>query len=299
MIKKLLQFFKNTPHDALKVHLILCNLSDTIFYKGVKMMVEEFFSVLCEVVQKAGEAVLQIADNGFSTAYKANQDPVTVADLEANRILREKLLRRFPDFGWLSEETQDNMERLKKKWVWVVDPIDGTKEFIDGIPEFTISVALVREGHPLIAAIYNPTTKELFTAMRGKGAWLNGNRIQANHILKDRPIILASRSEVKRGEFQPFEAYAIVKPVGSIAYKLSLVAAGRADATFSLGPKNEWDIAAGVLLVEEAGGRVTDKEGNPFKFNQPNTLVNGIIAATQDTYHLIRSMIEKVPRKED
>lgn len=263
------------------------------------MMVEEFFSVLCEVVQKTGEAVLQIADNGFSTAYKANQDPVTVADLEANRILREKLLRRFPNFGWLSEETQDNMERLKKKWVWVVDPIDGTKEFIDGIPEFTISVALVREGHPLIAAIYNPTTKELFTAMRGKGAWLNGNRIQANHILKDRPIILASRSEVKRGEFQPFEAYAIVKPVGSIAYKLSLVAAGRADATFSLGPKNEWDIAAGVLLVEEAGGRVTDKEGNPFKFNQPNTLVNGIIAATQDTYHLIRSMIEKVPRKED
>lgn len=255
-------------------------------------MIEEFFSVLCEVIQEAGKAILQIANNGFSIAYKANYDPVTIADLEVDRILKEKLLGRFPDSGWLSEETRDNMERLKKKWVWVVDPIDGTKEFVDGIPEFTISVALVSREYPLLAAIYNPTTKELFTAIRGKGAWLNGNRIRANHALKECPVILASRSEVKRGEFQPFEAYAIVKPVGSIAYKLSLVAAGRADATFSLGPKNEWDIAAGVLLVEEAGGKVTDREGKSFKFNQPNTLVNGIIATTQDAYHPIQNMIE-------
>lgn len=258
------------------------------------MTLERELNILCKAVRKAGEVILQVANDSFSTAYKENLDPVTVADLEANRILRETLLGNFPDYGWLSEETCDHPERLTKKRVWIVDPIDGTKEFISGIPEFTVSVALVNEGCPMLASVYNPATGEFFTAIRGEGAWLNGNKIQANHPFRDRPVILASRSEIQRGEFQPFEPYAVIQPVGSIAYKLGLIAAGRADATFSLGPKNEWDIAAGVLLVEEAGGKVTDKEGMPFTFNRPNPLVNGIIAATKNTYRLTRALIEGV-----
>ncbi len=253
-------------------------------------------SVLCKAVRKAGETILLVANEGFSTAYKANRDPITVADFEANRILRETLMATFPDCGWLSEETRDSPERLMKKRVWIVDPIDGTKEFVSGIPEFAVSVALVNEGFPVLAAVYNPATGEFFTAIRNEGAWLNGSKIQANHPLRERLVVLASRSEIHRGEFQPFEPYAVIQPVGSIAYKLALIAAGRADATFSLGPKNEWDIAAGALLVEEAGGRVTDKEGLPLAFNRPNTLVNGIVATTRNAYRLTRALIDGVEK---
>lgn len=129
--------------------------------------------------------------------------------------------------------------------------------------------------------------------MRGEGAKLNGYPIKAEHPTDDRLVVLASRSEVKRGEFKPFDASAEITPVGSIAYKLALVAAGRADATWSLGPKNEWDIAAGVLLMEEAGGHVTDKRDHPFRFNQANTLVNGIVATTATARDKVLQLIQK------
>ncbi|RMF88963.1 MAG: 3'(2'),5'-bisphosphate nucleotidase CysQ, partial [Nitrospinota bacterium] len=161
--------------------------------------------VLQEAVIRAGQAVLRLAREGFETARKSNQDPVTTADFTANRILKEMLLDPFPGYGWLSEETRDNPERLGRRRVWIVDPIDGTKEFVGNIPEFAVSVALVEAGKPVLGAVYNPARGELFTAIKGQGAWLNGEQIQANHRLTERPVILASRSEIGRGEFQPFE----------------------------------------------------------------------------------------------
>jgi myo-inositol-1(or 4)-monophosphatase len=249
--------------------------------------------ILNKYVHKAGQAIYQMAAEGFKTAYKANEDPVTTADLKADSILKEGLLKDFPNTGWLSEETRDDYSRLDKKMVWVVDPIDGTKEFVSGIPEYAVSVALVENGQPVLATVYNPATEELFTAASRQGAWLNGKIINAEHTLTSKPVLLASRSEIQRGEFESFEPFAKIKPCGSIAYKLATVAAGMADATFSLGPKNEWDIAAGVLLVSESGGNVTNRSGEPFTFNRRSTLVDGIVAATRDAYEQIRMLIEQ------
>jgi len=250
--------------------------------------------VVKKYVHQAGQAIFQMAAEGFETAYKANEDPVTTADLKADSILREGLTEDFPGTGWLSEETRDDYSRLDKELVWVVDPIDGTKEFVSGIPEYAVSVALVEYGLPVLAAVYNPATEELFAAANGQGAWLNGEAINAEHALAAKPVLLASRSEIRRGEFEPFEPFAEIRPCGSIAYKLALVSAGIADATFSLGPKNEWDIAAGVLLVSESGGNVTNRCGAPFTFNQRSTLVDGIVATTKRALRPVKMLIERV-----
>ena len=134
-----------------------------------------------------------------------------------------------------------------------------------GMVPFTELVYLPDEGR------FEEVSKVPATAVRGEGAWLNSKPIRSNHLLGERPVMLASRSETKRGEFKPFYSCAEVRPVGSIAYKLALIAAGRGDATFSLGPKNEWDVAAGCFWVDEGGGRASDKEGEFVLFNRANT----------------------------
>ncbi len=258
----------------------------------------ESLEVLNKYVHHAGQVIFQMAAEGFKTAYKTNEDPVTTADLKADSILKEGLMKDFHDTSWLSEETRDDYSRLEKKLVWIVDPIDGTKEFVSRIPEYAVSVALVEHGQPVLATVYNPATEELFSAAAGQGAWLNGKIINAEHTLTANPVLLASRSEIQRGEFKPFEPFAQIRPCGSIAYKLALIAAGIADATFSLGPKNEWDIAAGVLLVNESGGNVADRSGAPFTFNQRTTLVNGIVATTKEAIEPVKILIEQVTSRE-
>src|SRR3990167_3155067 len=133
--------------------------------------------VLLRVIREAGDEVFRMQREGFEVARKTNNDLVTAADLKANDILKSALLGTFPDDGWLSEESVDDEKRLVKKRVWIVDPIDGTIEYAHGIPEYAVSVALVESGVPMLAAVYNPATKELYHAVKGQGAWLNGSRI--------------------------------------------------------------------------------------------------------------------------
>jgi len=176
---------------------------------------------------------------------------------------------------------------------------DGTKEFVLGIPEYSISIALVKNEHPILGLILNPLRKELYTAKKGEGAKLNGEPIQVKKTLADKPIIVASRSEINRGEFEPFEEKAEIIPTGSIAYKLALVACGKADGTFSLGNKHEWDIAAGCLILEEAGGKVSDKHGESFIFNQKDTLVDSIVGTSGIASLKIFEMIQEVRKKNE
>lgn len=238
-------------------------------------------TVLLSAMQEAGDTILQIQRKGFTVEKKSNRDhdQVTEADLAANALLKQRLMAAFPDYGWLSEESQDDFARLNHEKVWIVDPIDGTLEFAAGIPEYAVSVALAVQGEVLLAAVLNPSTKELFHAVKNQGAWLNGQRIYCRPT-QDPPVLLASRSEYRRGEWEQFKSSCQIKPIGSIAYKLALVAAGQADATFSLGPKNEWDIAAGCLLVTEAQGVVTDKEQKCVTFNHRDVLINSIVASS-------------------
>ena len=212
--------------------------------------------------------------------YKSGRDPVTEADRIANRTLREVLLQEGE--GWLSEESVDDLSRLEKERLWVVDPIDGTREFISGIPEWCISVGLVEKGRAVAGGICNPGTGEVFLGSLGEGVRLNGTSVRASgsQSLKG-AVVLASRSEVARGEWDCFRgAPFVARPMGSVAYKLALVAAGRADATWTRSPKHEWDVAAGSALVEAAGGLVRNINGSELRFNNASPLFSGLLACS-------------------
>jgi myo-inositol-1(or 4)-monophosphatase len=174
---------------------------------------------------------------------------------------------------------------LDQKRLWVVDPLDGTKEFVKGIPEYTVAIALVDSGVPVLGVVHNPVTGETYWAERGSGAYThsNGHGLESIGVAEGNGL-LASRSEVKRGEFGPFESRWDVRVVGSIEYKLALIAAGKGAVTFSRGPKHEWDVCAGAVIVEEAGGKVTDLFGEPPRFNQPFPKTKGILAGAPAAY---------------
>ncbi len=226
----------------------------------------------------ATEALKDFTPGKIQSTLKTGGDPVTEADVLLDKILKKELLR--DDEGWLSEETVDDLSRLEKECVWIVDPLDGTREFIEGIPEWCISIAYVVNGQSQAAGICNPATQETFLGTRNTGVTLNGQPVKISQKQDlDRATVLASRSEVKRGEWKRFEGAFEMIPMGSVAYKLARVAAGLDDATFTLVPKNEWDVAAGWLLVEAAGGTALDKNMQIRQFNQKDPLLPGMIAA--------------------
>lgn len=247
---------------------------------GKNYTMERELGILSEAVRRAGDRVMQIVRDGFETRIKKDRSPVTSADLEVNRILYEAMRREFPADGWLSEEGPDHPDRLEKKRVWVIDPIDGTKYFIRGELTYAIAAALVEQGQPVMGVLFNPATGEFFSAVRGRGACLNGDRIQTKRTVAEPLTVLVHPPSLRQGKLAPFEPYANCRPMGSIAYTLGLVAAGRADACMNFERMNEWDVAAGVLIVEEAGGSVTDSKGLPITFNRADTSVYGILAGS-------------------
>jgi len=245
---------------------------------------------------EAGNLILNYYKADYEIKDKGYHNPVTTADHASDNRLKEILTQSFPEYGWLSEETVDSKVRLKNERVWVVDPLDGTKEFIEGVPHFVVSIALVENGFPIIGVLYNPVTRELFSAAKGKGARLNGKSIHCStkNNLSDM-IILNSRSETRKGLWNPYiSTFGELKPIGSVAYKLGLTAAGEADIFASLRPKNEWDICAGNCIINESGGRLIDLYGNERKYNQDNTLIEpGLIAgemlAVEKTFSVIKA----------
>jgi myo-inositol-1(or 4)-monophosphatase len=247
-----------------------------------------------EAARAAGAVVRGWYDGTYTVRQKGKDNPVTEADMEANRTIHDIVLGAFPDDGWLSEETRDSAERLSKRRVWIVDPLDGTKEFINHIPEFCVCVGLVEDGIPVVGVECNPVRDELFAAARGGGTTLNGEpvRVSSQADLATARM-LTSRSEVDRGEWKEFESELQLELTGSVAYKLALIAAGQADATFSLTPKNEWDVCAGAALISEAGGRFTDRFGQPRTFNQKETRLSGIIACNGQLYEPIAELLRR------
>jgi len=255
-------------------------------------MLEQELEVVKQAVCEAGEAILSIADEHYSEAAKqADRTVVTKADIEADQILQNRLRKEFPDYGWLSEETEDDETRFNRDRVWIVDPMDGTREFVMKVPEFVVSVALVEKGQIILGVIYNPCTGELYEAVRHEGTKLNGKGSCCDHKLDGKPKVEVSRSDIEKDRFIGYEPYLDLHPCGSIAYKLARLAVGKVDSTLSVTPKNEWDIAAGVLLVTEGGGRVTNLAGQAHWFNQRDTLVNGVIAASSAAHKIVREIV--------
>jgi len=230
---------------------------------------------------KAGEIIMQYYRNDYEVKEKGYHNPVTTADNEADSFLKSELTSARPDYGWLSEETVDSKDRLNKEKVWIVDPLDGTKEFIEGVPQFVVSVALVENGMPIIGVLHNPVTKETFHAAKGEGAYLDQDQYRCS--IKDSTrdmVILNSRSETRRGLWKPYKIhFKELRPIGSVAYKMGLTAIGKADIFATLRPKNEWDICAGTCLINEAGGKVINLNGKEITFNNQKTLIEpGLIA---------------------
>jgi myo-inositol-1(or 4)-monophosphatase len=213
-----------------------------------------------------------------STWAKAGGSPVTEADMAVDAFLRTRLLAERPHYGWLSEETTDDPARRERAHVFVVDPIDGTRGFIQGDDRWCVSLAVVREGRPVVAALYAPARDTFFTASAGEGAWLRGQRLSVSAASRLAGARMAGpRGWLKSAKLQ--DAGADIQPhVPSLAYRLACVADGSFDAAFASPRANDWDLAASDLLVHEAGGRLTDLDGAAPLYNRDTTR-HGVLAA--------------------
>ena len=251
---------------------------------------------LAGAVREAGS----IARAGFEGApkvwEKSKGNPVTETDLAVDLFLRTRLCDAFPDHGWLSEESSESPDRLLKRRVFVVDPIDGTLAFIRRLPEFTICAAIVEDGAPVAAAIFNPMTEEMFTAARGAGATLNGRRIQVS----DRTQLEGCRFLVARDVIEHpawprrWPAMELGKR-SSIAYRMALVANGTYDAMMALSTKHEWDTAAGTLIVQEAGGVVSAHTGRTLDYNQEKPVHRSIVCGGRMLHAAIMDRTSSIP----
>ena len=257
-------------------------------------MLDHALDVAREAALEAGTAIRGFYRDEYTVQDKGEDNPLTDADLAANTILEQRLCGAFPDFGWLSEETADTPDRLGRSHVWIVDPLDGTREFTLGIPEFVVSVGLVIDGSAVLGVLYNPIKDQLFTGLVGTGAWLNGEPIRVtDHAALNGSTVVCSRTEMTKGWFDEFMDVLTPVPVGSVAYKFGLVAAGQAESTFTPRPRSEWDICGGVAIVEAAGGRCSDKTGAPYRFNCKKPLVDGVAVSNGRIHQSILEIMDR------
>jgi len=244
--------------------------------------------------REAGSIIMGMFKGKFDVEEKSKNNPVTTADLEANRKIREIIHEEFPEDGWLSEEDKDSAHRLGLSRIWVVDPIDGTKEFIEGVPQFAVSIGFVVDGRPKVAVVYNPAEERFYKAEAGQGATLNNHPIRVTPRSDiDGALLLVSRSEPRR-KFQIFVDRCEIRPIGSIAFRLAKVGGGDGDGTLTFRSIHEWDICAGVLIVEEAGGLVTDGSGETIMFNRPEPRHRGVVAANAPLAQGLQGLVAQV-----
>lgn len=238
--------------------------------------------LLIDAARASGEIAKRYFQNAPKTWDKADgAGPVTEADLAVNELLEDMLLAARPDYGWLSEESPDNTARQEHDHVFIIDPIDGTRSFIEGARTWAHSYAIARHGQVTSAVVFLPMRDMMFTASLTKGACLNNDPISVSQqdIITDAQI-LATRPSLLPHHWQNDEAPTFERHHRpSLAYRLSLIAEGKFDAMLTLRPSWEWDIAAGALIVSEAGGTISDKTGAPLLFNNTDPRLNGVVAA--------------------
>jgi myo-inositol-1(or 4)-monophosphatase len=234
---------------------------------------------LAVIAREAGELAVSTAKGTMKRWMKAGSSPVSEADLAVDRFLSTRLPPLVPDAGWLSEETEDNPARLNAKKVWVVDPIDGTRAFLDNRPDWSVSIALVEAGRPVVAALYAPASDEMFLAISGGGATRNGAamNIQPGEGLAGMRIA-GPKSHLDR--ICAIEPQVRPQPkVFSLALRATRVASGEFDAALASRNSHDWDLAAADLLVHEAGGTITDLDGAVITYNRPDPVHGTLIAA--------------------
>ena len=218
----------------------------------------------------------------LSIKYKSESQPVTNVDLAIDNLIKNYFKQKTPTYGWVSEETEDNYSRFKSDTFWCLDPIDGTRSYISGKPEYTISLALINNKEPILGLVLNPETEELFFAKKHKGAYCNDKKI----MISKNENIFSSSFAISRSEVKKLKKYNLINQkniveMGSIAYKIALVAKGKIDVALSFTDKNDWDLAASDLILKEAGGNIKKISGEQIVYNSEKMKIESVIATNQ------------------
>ena len=257
--------------------------------------------LLIEAARAAGETAAAFSGRSARRWNKADgEGPVTEADIAVNDLLEDRLRSARPGYGWLSEESQDDLSRLACDRVFIVDPIDGTRSFIEGSRTWAHSLAVVENGSVTAAVIFLPMRDKLYSAARGAGAYLNGaplqtpdfNDLARANILAARPVM----SPANWRDDTPPRFHRAYRP--SLAYRMALVAEGRFHGMLTLRPCWEWDIAAGDLILREAGALSSDKAGEALKFNNRTARLNGLIGATRGVHGEMLTRLAPTPTQD-
>jgi len=250
---------------------------------------------LRDAVQEGGALALEHYKKGVLAWRKDDDTPVTEADLAVDHLLKQRLRAAEPDYGWLSEETEDDEARLTSPRQWMVDPIDGTRAFIKGRPHFAVVGAVIEGGRPISGVIYNPATDELFEAETGGGAFLNGAPIHVSDVGEVEGCRILGAEDMFRHPAWPQKWPEMhVEQRNSIAYRGALVAAGDFDAMLVMNWKNDWDLAAADLIVHEAGGKMTTHSGQTLTYNKPDPRHRSVVAAGPALYKALDARIGQI-----
>lgn len=260
-------------------------------------MQETDLALLTEAARLAGEIAKKYFQNDPSVTHKpGGAGPVTDADLAVDAMLEASLRLARTDYGWLSEETEDNAARLKTKRQFVVDPIDGTRAFINGSKDWAHALAVVEDGLVASAVVYLPMHDLLFAATKGGGATVNDRPIAVTNAAIGNATVLGAKPNFESHFWKDGQVPPVTRAFrSSLAYRLCLVAQGKFDGMLTLRPSWEWDIAAGALIITEAGGVVSDQYSAPLQFNNPHPQVPGVLAAGAQLHAALAARLEPQP----
>jgi len=252
--------------------------------------------LLQATVREAGALALSLFRTDLKNWIKGASSPVSEADIAVNDLLERKLRSATPDYGWLSEESADDERRLGKRLVWIVDPIDGTRGYLAGREDWCVSVALVEDAVPLLAAVFAPVSDEFFFAGRGQGATRNDIPLRATSgTAMDFSRVAGPKPLVERLKTSPGDI-TLHPRIGSLALRLCRVAQGSLDAAFAGGQSRDWDLAAANLIVQEADGKMTALSGEPILYNRREVAHGMLVAAGRDRHASIVSHFRNRPR---
>ncbi len=246
--------------------------------------------LLRDAAQEAGNIAMRYFRKDPRVWYKNGTSPVTEADIVVNDFLREKLAAARPDYGWLSEETEDDRSRLGYRTLFVVDPIDGTRAFIDCQDVWCVSVAVVHDGQPVAGVLSCPARGELFAASKGDAAVRNGVAIRVADRLSGGKLA-SSRSVFRKLSDRFVGGLEKAPHVPSLAYRLAMVADGRLAATLVKTDSSDWDLAAADLILAGAGGAIVDLDGKPLRFNRASTTHGVLVAASVELLPSLRNAL--------
>jgi myo-inositol-1(or 4)-monophosphatase len=241
-------------------------------------------TLLADTVRQAGALALSLFGTELKNWTKGASSPVSEADIAVNELIASRLAAATPDYGWLSEESADDEGRLDKRFVWIVDPIDGTRAYLAGREDWCVSVALVEGARPVLAAVFAPASNEFFFAQRGRGTLLNGAPVHAtsgtdldfSRVAGPKPLVERLNRTSREISLHP--------RIGSLALRLCRVAQGRLDAAFAGGQSRDWDLAAANLIVQEANGNMTALSGDDILYNRRDVTHGVLVAAGRDRH---------------